>query len=307
MGVNILRPRYGSNWLFLGVSKESIKQMKRKTLNLGGRLFSLEKPVVMGIMNITPDSFYSGSRLSSVDSVRSRAREIVEEGGALIDVGAYSSRPNADHISAQEEMERLRPALKVLRDEFSDMPVSVDTFRADVAKMCVEEYGAAIVNDISGGQLDGDMFRTVAALQVPYILMHMRGTPATMQSLTDYEDIAVDILDYFVERVGELRGLGLHDIILDPGYGFSKTLEQNYELLSRQEEAFGELELPILVGISRKSMIYKLFGTTPEEALNGTTALNMYSVMHGADILRVHDVREAVEVCRIADKLGVVK
>jgi len=289
------------------VSKESIKQMKRKTLNLGGRLFSLEKPVVMGIMNITPDSFYSGSRLSSVDSVRSRAREIVEEGGALIDVGAYSSRPNADHISAQEEMERLRPALKVLRDEFSDMPVSVDTFRADVAKMCVEEYGVAIVNDISGGQLDGDMFRTVAALQVPYILMHMHGTPATMQSLTDYEDIAVDILDYFVERVGELRGLGLHDIILDPGYGFSKTLEQNYELLSRQEETFGELELPILVGISRKSMIYKLFGTTPEEALNGTTALNMYSVMHGADILRVHDVWEAAEVCRIADKLGVVK
>ncbi len=258
----------------------------------------------MGIMNITPDSFYSGSRLSDTDSIRTRAREIVEEGGTLIDVGAYSSRQNAENISAQEEMERLRPALQLLRDEFAEVPVSIDTFRADVAKMCVEEYGVAIINDISGGQLDADMYQTVAALQVPYILMHMRGTPATMQSLTSYTDIAVDILDYFVERVGQLRELGLHDIILDPGYGFSKTLEQNYELLSRQEEAFGELELPILVGISRKSMIYKLFGTTPEEALNGTTALNMYSVLHGADILRVHDVRAAVEVCSIAEKLG---
>ena len=278
--------------------------MKRKTLNLGGRLFSLEKPAVMGIMNITPDSFYSGSRLSDAYSIRARAREIVDEGATLIDVGAYSSRPNAVDISAKEEMERLRPALQLLRDEFAEVPVSVDTFRADVAKMCVEEYGVAIINDISGGQLDADMYQTVAALQVPYILMHMRGTPATMQSLTSYTDIAVDILDYFVERVGQLRELGLHDIILDPGYGFSKTLEQNYELLSRQEETFGELELPILVGISRKSMIYKLFDTTPEEALNGTTALNMYSVLHGADILRVHDVRAAVEVCSIAEKLG---
>ncbi len=283
---------------------QSTTLMKRKTLNLSGRLFSLEKPAVMGIMNITPDSFYSGSRLSDTDSIRTRAREIVEEGGTLIDVGAYSSRSNAENISAQEEMERLRPALQLLRDEFAEVPVSIDTFRADVAKMCVEEYGVAIINDISGGQLDADMYQTVAALQVPYILMHMRGTPATMQSLTSYTDIAVDILDYFVERVGQLRELGLHDIILDPGYGFSKTLEQNYELLSRQEEAFGELELPILVGISRKSMIYKLFGTTPEEALNGTTALNMYSVLHGADILRVHDVRAAVEVCSIAEKLG---
>lgn len=277
--------------------------MKRKTLNLGGRLFSLEKPVVMGIMNITPDSFYAGSRLSGIDNMRNRARTIVEEGGKIIDVGAYSSRPHADDISPQEEMERLHPALKMLREEFADIPVSVDTFRADVAKMCVEEYGVSIINDISGGQLDDHMHETVAALQVPYILMHMRGTPETMQSLTEYKDIAVDILDYFVERVGRLRDLGLHDIILDPGYGFSKTLDQNYELMARQEETFGELELPILVGISRKSMIYKLFGTTPDEALNGTTALNMYSLMHGTDILRVHDVREAVETCKIAEKL----
>ena len=201
------------------------------TLTLSGKLLTLERPIVMGIVNVTPDSFFAGSRIAGETALRTRFDQLVSEGAAIADLGAYSSRPGADEVSVTEEMERLRPALRILRDEYPDLPVSVDTFRSEVARMAVEEYGAAIINDISGGALDPEMYRTVAALQVPYILMHMKGDPQTMQSLTDYSDVTLDVIDYFAERIGKLLELGLHDIILDPGFGFSKTTEQNYELL----------------------------------------------------------------------------
>lgn len=263
----------------------------------------LRMPKVMGIVNATPDSFYSGSRISGEEAIRSRIDQIVNEGGAIVDVGGYSSRPSAADVSCREEVERLRPVLKVLRDEYPSLPISVDTFRADVARMSVEEYGACIVNDISGGELDPEMYPTVARLGVPYILMHMRGTPKTMQQLCEYKDIAIDILDYFTQRCDRLLSLGVKDIILDPGYGFAKTLEQNYELMARQREACDLLGRPVLVGISRKSMIYQLLGNTAAESLNGTTVLNTYALLQGANILRVHDVRAAVEATRIVSHL----
>lgn len=277
--------------------------MRHLTINLGGQLMDLRMPKVMGIVNATPDSFYSGSRISGEEAIRSRIDQIVNEGGAIVDVGGYSSRPSAADVSCREEMERLRPVLKVLRDEYPSLPISVDTFRADVARMSVEEYGACIVNDISGGELDPEMYPTVARLGVPYILMHMRGTPKTMQQLCEYKDIAIDILDYFTQRCDRLLSLGVKDIILDPGYGFAKTLEQNYELMARQREACDLLGRPVLVGISRKSMIYQLLGNTAAESLNGTTVLNTYALLQGANILRVHDVRAAVEATRIVGHL----
>ena len=277
--------------------------MRHLTINLGGQLMDLRMPKVMGIVNATPDSFYSGSRISGEEAIRSRIDQIVNEGGAIVDVGGYSSRPSAADVSCREEMERLRPVLKVLRDEYPSLPISVDTFRADVARMSVEEYGACIVNDISGGELDPEMYPTVARLGVPYILMHMRGTPKTMQQLCEYKDIAIDILDYFTQRCDRLLSLGVKDIILDPGYGFAKTLEQNYELMARQREACDLLGRPVLVGISRKSMIYQLLGNTAAESLNGTTVLNTYALLQGANILRVHDVRAAVEATRIVSHL----
>ncbi|MDY6122283.1 MAG: dihydropteroate synthase [Porphyromonas sp.] len=277
--------------------------MRHLTINLGGQLMDLRMPKVMGIVNATPDSFYSGSRISGEEAIRSRIDQIVNEGGAIVDVGGYSSRPSAADVSCREEVERLRPVLKVLRDEYPSLPISVDTFRADVARMSVEEYGACIVNDISGGELDPEMYPTVARLGVPYILMHMRGTPKTMQQLCEYKDIAIDILDYFTQRCDRLLSLGVKDIILDPGYGFAKTLEQNYELMARQREACDLLGRPVLVGISRKSMIYQLLGNTAAESLNGTTVLNTYALLQGANILRVHDVRAAVEATRIVSHL----
>ncbi len=277
--------------------------MRHLTINLGGQLMDLRMPKVMGIVNATPDSFYSGSRISGEEAIRSRIDQIVNEGGAIVDVGGYSSRPSAADVSCREEVERLRPVLKVLRDEYPSLPISVDTFRADVARMSVEEYGACIVNDISGGELDPEMYPTVARLGVPYILMHMRGTPKTMQQLCEYKDIAIDILDYFTQRCDRLLSLGVKDIILDLGYGFAKTLEQNYELMARQREACDLLGRPVLVGISRKSMIYQLLGNTAAESLNGTTVLNTYALLQGANILRVHDVRAAVEATRIVGHL----
>lgn len=276
---------------------------KQKTLNLGGKLMLLDEPVVMGIINMTPDSFYSGSRIAGEKAIRNRIEQIVNEGGKMVDLGAYSSRPGADVISPEEEMNRLRPALQILRDEYPNLPVSVDTFRGAVAAECVEQYGAAIINDISGGQIDPEMLPTAGRLGVPYILMHMRGNPQTMQQQTEYQHLTAEIIDYFVEKVDYLRALGVKDIILDPGFGFSKNLEQNYELMAQMEEITAVLPLPLLVGISRKSMIYKFFGTTPQEALNGTSILNTYSLMHDVDILRVHDVREAVECVRITQLL----
>ena len=267
------------------------------SLNVRGRLVDLSVPLVMGIVNVTPDSFYAASRMNTEEAIRMRVRQIVEEGGSMIDVGAYSSRPGADDISAEEEMARLRRGMKIVREEAADVPVSVDTFRADVAKMCVEELGADIVNDISGGELDKEMLPTVAKLGVPYILMHMKGTPQTMQAhaLGDSPFSMKEMMLYFAEKIQRLRDLGQKDIILDPGYGFGKTLEQNYELLAHQE-MLNIFELPLLVGVSRKSMIYKLLGCTPDEALNGTTALNTIALQKGASILRVHDVKEAAEV-----------
>lgn len=276
--------------------------MLHKTLNIRGTLTSLETPLVMGILNITPDSFYADSRKQTEAAIEERIQTILSEGGQIIDIGGYSSRPDAVEVSPEEEMSRLAFALKILNAHYPDTPLSVDTFRADVARRCVEEYGVAIVNDISGGELDREMFDTVARLHVPYIMMHMRGTPQTMQQHTDYTDMMEEIMLYFAGKVRRLRLLGVNDIILDPGFGFSKTVEQNYALMSHLRE-FGEFGLPLLVGVSRKSMIYKFLGGTPADSLNGTTVLNTFALMNGADILRVHDVRAAVEAVKIVNQL----
>ena len=277
--------------------------MLNYTINANGQLIDLGTPQVMGILNVTPDSFYSGSRKQTDTEIAERVEQILAEGGQMIDIGAYSSRPNADDVSTKEEMERLRRGLRILREKAPDAIVSVDTFRADVAKMCVEEYGVQIVNDISGGELDKEMFPTVARLGVPYVLMHMKGTPQTMQEAPHYDDLMKEVLLYFAEKIQQLRDLGQKDIILDPGFGFAKTLEHNYELLNHLE-ALQIFELPILVGVSRKSMIYKLLGTTAQDALNGTTVLNTICLMKGcANILRVHDVKECVEAVNIYQQL----
>jgi dihydropteroate synthase len=271
------------------------------TINVSGRLIDLAEPHIMGILNITPDSFYSDSRKLTEESIRLQVRKIVDEGGQMIDLGAYSSRPGADEVSVSEEMERLRKGMKVLREEAPGIPVSIDTFRADVAKMCVEELGADIINDISGGELDSKMFSTVARLGVPYVLMHMKGTPQNMQQEAHYENLMKEIMLYFAEKVQRLRDLGQKDIILDPGYGFAKTIDHNYELLQHQE-MLKIFELPILVGLSRKSMVYNLLESTPQQALNGTSVLHTLALLKGANILRVHDVKACAEVIKIVQK-----
>ena len=279
-----------------------MKGLVQYSLNINGKLLDLSEPQVMGILNVTPDSFYSGSRKQTEDEIEARVRQIIGESASIIDIGAYSSRPNADDVSPSEEMERLRKGLSVIQRVAPNAIVSVDTFRADVAKMCVEEYGVGIVNDISGGMLDKDMFATVAKLGIPYILMHMQGTPQNMQQNPHYDDVVKEVFMYFAEKVQRLRDLGVKDIILDPGYGFGKTVEHNYELMNHQEELL-EFELPLLVGISRKSMIYKTLGITADEALNGTSVLNTISLLKGANILRVHDVATCVEVVNLIQKL----
>ena len=271
-------------------------------INVNGSLLDLSQPRVMGILNVTPDSFYAGSRTQTEAEIVRRVKQIVSEGAAIIDIGAYSSRPNADNVSAREEMERLRMGLKILFEIQPDAVVSVDTFRADVARMCVEEYGVAIINDIAAGEMDANMFHTVAALNVPYIMMHMQGTPQSMQQHPHYDNLLKEVFLYFARKVQQLRDLGVKDIILDPGFGFGKTMEHNYELLSHLEE-FRIFELPLLVGVSRKSMIYRLLDITPQEALNGTTVLDTICLLRGADILRVHDVKEAVETVRIVQAM----
>ena len=273
------------------------------TLNLSGRLVSLEKPLVMGIVNVTPDSFFAGSRIDGAKALGERLDTLVREGAALADLGAYSSRPGAEEVSPEEERRRLRPALQILRDEYPDLPVSVDTFRSDVARMAVEEYGASMINDISGGGLDPAMYRTMAELQVPYILMHMKGDPQTMQQQASYSDVMLEVIDYFAQRVGQLLELGVHDIVLDPGFGFSKTTAQNYELLAQLGSLVEAFTQPLLVGVSRKSMIYRPLGISPEEALNGTTFLHALALERGAKILRVHDVRPAVEAVQLYEEL----
>ena len=268
------------------------------TLNLRGKLFSLREPQIMGILNVTPDSFYAESRTPDEEHIAARVQQLMDDGADMIDIGGYSSRPGADDVSPEEEMNRLRRGLRVVRKFYPDVPVSVDTFRADVARMCVEEEGADIINDISGGMMDRQMFRTVARLGVPYILMHMQGTPDTMQQAPHYDNLRREVMLYFAERIDRLCQMGAKDIIVDPGFGFGKTLEHNYELFHHLDD-FNLFNLPLLVGISRKSMIYKLLGGTPQTSLNGTTVLNTIALMKGAHILRVHDVKEAVEAKRI--------
>ena len=277
--------------------------MKEKSINLNGRLLSLKSPVVMGILNVTPDSFYAGSRQADEAAVAQRIETILAEGGAIVDIGGYSSRPDAAEVTEEEEWQRIKPALKRMQRDFPEVPVSVDTFRSAIARRAVEEYGTAMINDISGGMLDARMFETIALLQVPYILMHMRGTPQTMQQHTDYDDLMEDIMLYFAQKVRALRQLGVNDVILDPGFGFAKTLEQNCELMRSLSEFSIHFETPLLVGISRKSMIYKLLNATPEDSLNGTTVLNTYALLNGADILRVHDVKAATETIEIVKRL----
>lgn len=272
------------------------------SLNAGGQLLELTTPQVMGILNVTPDSFYADSRKQTEKDIAERAIQIMEEGATFIDIGAYSSRPGADDVPTTEEMDRLRKALAIVRRETPQAILSVDTFRSEVAKMCVEEGGAHLINDISGGSMDSNMFRTVAHLGVPYILMHMQGTPDTMQNAPHYDDLLREIFVYFAEKVRKLREWGVKDIILDPGFGFGKTLKHNYELMAHLQD-FREFDLPLLVGISRKSMIYKLLESSPEEALNGTTVLNTLALAQGAHILRVHDVHQAAEAVKLYQKM----
>lgn len=268
------------------------------TLNLRGRLLELREPLIMGILNVTPDSFFSESRTPDEEHIAQRVKQMMNDGADMIDIGGYSSRPGADDVSTEEEMNRLRRGLRIIRKLYPDVPVSVDTFRADVARMCIEEEGADIINDISGGMMDRQMFRTVAQLHVPYIMMHMQGTPDTMQLAPHYDNLRQEVMLYFAERIDRLCQMGAKDIIVDPGFGFGKTMEHNYELMAHLED-FHVFGLPLLVGISRKSMIYKLLGGTPQTSLNGTTVLNTIALTKGAHILRVHDVKEAVETKRI--------
>ena len=269
-------------------------------INCKGELICFDTPKVMGILNITPDSFYAQSRTTPAEVLR-KAEQMLEEGATFVDIGGYSSRPNAQEVSPQEELQRVVPVVEALVKHFPDIRISVDTFRAEVARESLEA-GACIINDISAGQIDPAIWEVVAHYQVPYIAMHMRGTPQTMQTYTEYDKLTKDILYYFSQIKDKARQLKLNDLIIDPGFGFSKTLAQNYELM-QQLALFKALECPILVGISRKSMIYKLLDTTPETALNGTTVLNTFALLHGADILRVHDVKEAVECVKIVGEL----
>lgn len=268
------------------------------TLNLRGKLYPLDEPQIMGILNVTPDSFFAESRTSDDEQIAARVKQMMDEGADMIDIGGYSSRPGADDVSPQEEMERLRRGLRIVRKLYPDVPISVDTFRADVARMCIEEEGADLINDIAAGMMDRQMFKTVAHLGVPYIMMHMQGTPETMQLDPHYNNLRREVMLYFAERIDRLCQMGAKDIIIDPGFGFGKTVEHNYELMNHLED-FSVFNLPILVGISRKSMIYKLIGGTPQTSLNGTTVLNTIALTKGAHILRVHDVKQAVEAKRI--------
>ena len=271
---------------------------KPYSLNLRGRLVEIDRPWVMGIVNVTPDSFYSGSRATDEQTLVNRVRQLLDEGADVLDIGACSTRPGSQSVDAQGEIDRLQWALGIIRREAPDTIFSVDTYRSDVARRCVEDWGVDIINDISGGTLDETMFATVSQLHVPYVLMHMRGTPDTMSSLTDYDDVTADVLEWMARRIDDLRQMGVADIIADPGFGFAKTVEQNYELLARLE-AFHALDAPLLVGVSRKRMIYTPLECNADEALNGTTIINTMALERGAHILRVHDVRAAVEAVKL--------
>ena len=272
------------------------------TINCRGRLIDLNRPKVMAIVNVTPDSFYSGSRCPSTDEALARAEEALVQGADILDLGAYSTRPGAAEVPAEEEWQRLQPVVTEVRRRYPQAVISIDTFRSSVAERAVEA-GADIINDVSGGTLDDQMFATVASLQVPYVLMHMRGTPSTMQQHTNYSNLVADVISELSRPLRRLTDMGVHDVIIDPGFGFAKTLEQNYELFAHLAE-FSIFDRPVLVGISRKSMIYKLFGITPEQSLSATTALNMLALQGGASILRVHDVPEAVQVVKMWEMMN---
>ena len=275
---------------------------QQPTINCKGKLIDLSQPKVMGILNLTPNSFYDGGKYKDEIQVLNQVERMLGDGATFIDVGAYSSKPNAEFVSEEEELHRLLPIVELLVNKFPEVLLSVDTFRSQVVKKAIEN-GVAIVNDISAGKLDEKMIETVAKLNVPYIMMHMKGNPKTMQSLTNYKDILKEMIFYFSERIAVARSFGVNDIVIDPGFGFAKTLEQNYEVLQKLE-LFSMLELPLLVGVSRKSMIYKTLENSPEEALNGTTVLNTIALQKGAKILRVHDVKEAVECVKLLSKLN---
>jgi dihydropteroate synthase len=263
------------------------------TINCKGQLIDLTKPKVMGILNLTPNSFFDGGKYTNEAEIIAQVGKMLSEGATFIDIGAYSSKPNAEFVSVEEEMVRIVPIVELLVQQFPQILISIDTFRSEVAEACILK-GAALINDIAAGKLDDTMLNTIAKHNVPYIMMHMRGNPQTMQSLTEYQDVVKEMILYFSERITAARSLGINDLIIDPGFGFAKTVEQNYEVLQKME-LFQQLDLPILVGISRKSMIYKVLNCNVSESLNGTTVLNTVSLLKGANILRVHDVKEAVE------------
>lgn len=280
--------------------KNTVFQQKL-TLNVRGTLLDLSKPKIMGIINLTPDSFYDGGKNNNLENALKKTEELLSEGADLLDLGAYSSRPGAEHISEETEYERLIPVVKAIAKEFPQALLSIDTFRSGIAKAAVNE-GAHLINDISAGEMDENMFQTIADLNVPYILMHMRGTPKTMSTLTDYSDLLAELSQYFTKKIIQLHDLGVNDLIIDPGFGFAKNIDQNYELLAKLDR-LKILGYPILVALSRKSMIYKLLDSDAEHALNGTTAANTIALMNGANILRVHDVSEAKETLIIVEKL----
>lgn len=273
----------------------------KKTLNIRGMLYALDSPRIMGIVNLTPDSFYDKSRVQRDEEIVKRVEAMISEGADFIDLGGYSSRPGATHISEQEEWGRLQPAMKVILKNFPDALISVDTFRSSIARKAYEE-GASIINDISGGQLDDRMFKTMSEIRIPYILMHMKGDPRTMNSMTTYDNLFKEMINYFESKIIELKASGVNDIILDPGFGFAKSLDQNYELL-KNFTYFEVIGYPLLVGLSRKSMIFKELDVQPSEALNGTIVLNTVSLLKRASILRVHDIKETKEVVNLIAKL----
>jgi dihydropteroate synthase len=275
---------------------------KKNTINCKGNLVLFDTPKIMGILNFSPDSFYSQSIIKNDKEIKQRIEKFINEGTDFIDVGGASSRPGSKKIPIEDEWKRIEPALKILYNDYPNILFSVDTYNHAIAERSVLEYGAAIINDISAGNMDDKMFETIAKLKVPYIIMHMRGTPENMMQLTNYESLVNDIIKYFADKIEKLKLLGVNDIIIDPGFGFSKTPEQNYELLSSLE-LFNIFQLPVLVGLSRKSMIYKKLNISPEEALNGTSVVNTIALMKGADILRVHDVKEAKQVIAILKNL----
>jgi dihydropteroate synthase len=272
------------------------------TINCKGQLIDLSTPKVMGILNVTSNSFFDGGRYKNESEILSHVKKMLNEGATFIDIGAYSSKPKAAYVSESDELKRIIPIVTLILEHFPKTLISIDTFRSEVARICIEN-GASIINDISAGSVDGKMMEIIAKYDVPYIMMHKRGTPETMQSMTNYENIVKEILFYFSEKVAMARSFGINDLILDPGFGFAKTLDQNYEVLQKME-LFNMLELPLLVGVSRKSMIYNLFKCTPEGALNGTTIINTIALNKGAKILRVHDVKEAVECVTIFNKIN---